>query len=143
MLNPSGVRFGSAEIYDVTEKYSDIDDAICVGQRRKHDTDERVLLFLKMKPGRSLTQRLIDQLKADIKTTHSRRHVPSGIFEVSDIPYTVNGKKCEINVKQIVSGMATAVSGTVANPQSLDLYKRYLELGDKDVDDTSRLRSML
>jgi acetoacetyl-CoA synthetase len=114
-----------------------------VGQRRNHDSDERVLLFLKMKPCRRLTQELIHQLKGDIQTTYSRRHVPSGIFEVSDIPYTVNGKKCEINVKQIVSGMKTVVSGTVANPKSLDLYTQYLELGETNLDGTWKLRSRL
>ncbi|OAL28310.1 hypothetical protein AYO22_03016 [Fonsecaea multimorphosa] len=128
VLNPSGVRFGSAEIYAITEKYDEVEDAICVGQRRKQDVDERVLLFLKMKAGNVLSLGLIDRIQKDVRKQYSRRHVPSRIFEVADIPYTVNGKKCEINVKQIVSGFNTAVSGTVANPQSLELYRKYLDL---------------
>lgn len=91
-------------------------DAICVGQRRKTDNDETVLLFLKMKEGHELTGGLVTSVKAAVKERYSVRHVPTYVFEVADIPYTINGKKCEINVKQIVSGMETKVSGTVANP---------------------------
>jgi acetoacetyl-CoA synthetase len=67
-------------------------------------------------------------LKTAIRAKYSPRHVPSYIFEIADIPYTVNGKKCEINVKQMVSGRKTAVSGTVANPDSLKLYEQFLHL---------------
>jgi acetoacetyl-CoA synthetase len=67
-------------------------------------------------------------IKTAIKERYSIRHVPAYIFEVPDIPYTVNGKKCEINVKQIVSGMNTKISSTVANPQSLEAYKKYFDL---------------
>jgi len=128
VLNPSGVRFGSAEIYAVTEAFPEIEDSICVGQRRSNDTDERVLLFVKMKRGHKYTTNLATNLKAAAQAKYSTRHVPSYIFEVADIPYTVNGKKCEINVKQIVSGQKTAVSGTVANPESLKLYEQFLHL---------------
>jgi acetoacetyl-CoA synthetase len=128
VLNPSGVRFGSAEIYAVTETFSDISDAICVGQRRACDSDEQVLLFIKMKPGCSFTQDIQQRLRASIRDKYTPRHVPKYIFAVADIPYTINGKKCEINVKHIVSGRAVAVSNTVANPQALELYKRFQDL---------------
>jgi len=128
VLNPSGVRFGSAEIYAVSETMEEIDDSMCVGQKREQDSDERVLLFVKMKPQHSFSPELERRLKSAIRAKYSPRHVPSYVFEVSDIPYTVNGKKCEINVKQIVSGRKTAVSGTVANPGSLKLYERFLHL---------------
>lgn len=128
VLNPSGVRFGSSEIYAVTETMKEISDAICVGQRRAFDDDEIVLLFVKMKSPHKLTDRLTNSIKQAIKERYSIRHVPAYVFEVADIPYTINGKKCEINVKQIVSGMNTKVSGTVANPQSLKLYKQYFHL---------------
>jgi acetoacetyl-CoA synthetase len=128
VLNPSGVRFGSAEIYAVTETFPSIDDSICVGQRRKLDLDESVLLFVKMKAGYFLTTDFTHKLKTAIKQTYSPRHVPKYIFQIADIPYTVNGKKCEINVKQIVSGLSTSVSGTVANPESLNMYKEYFYL---------------
>ncbi|KAH8896919.1 acetoacetyl-synthase [Thozetella sp. PMI_491] len=128
VLNPSGVRFGSAEIYAVTETFPELDDAICVGQKRQSDQDERVLLFVKMRPNSSFTSELEQRLKTAIRQRHTPRHVPKFIFEVADIPYTVNGKKCEINIKHIVSGRKAAVSGTVANPESLKLYERFQTL---------------
>ncbi|OAX39780.1 acetoacetate-CoA ligase [Rhizopogon vinicolor AM-OR11-026] len=129
VLNPSGVRFGSGEIYNVLESFSDeLDDALCVGQRRTQDPDERVLLFLKMRSGRTLTPALIDRIKGAIRTTLSARHVPAYVFGTTDIPYTVNGKKIEIAVKQIVSGSNLKPSGTVANPESLDLYYKYRDI---------------
>ncbi|KAE9391898.1 acetoacetyl-CoA synthetase [Gymnopus androsaceus JB14] len=130
VLNPSGVRFGSGEIYTVLEKFSsNIDDSICVGQRRPNiDKDERVLLFLKMRPGSKFTPSLEKQIRSLIRSALSARHVPQYIFEVEDIPYTVNGKKIEIAVKQIVSGSALKPSGTVANPESLQLYYKYNDI---------------
>ena len=125
VLNPSGVRFGSAEIYAVTETFTNIQDSLCIGQRRDIDEDERVLLFVKMNEGYCFSGDLERKLKTAIKKRYSARHVPKFIFEVADIPYTINGKKCEINVKHIVSGRDTAVSGTVANPESLELYRTF------------------
>ncbi|KAL4736251.1 hypothetical protein BDV11DRAFT_173073 [Aspergillus similis] len=81
--------------------------------------DERVLLFVKVKPPDILEASLVLSIKDPIKTRYSPRHVPAYVFQAPEIPYTVNRKKCEINVKQIVSGTSTKVSGTVANPKSL------------------------
>ncbi|KAK7005906.1 AMP-binding domain-containing protein [Favolaschia claudopus] len=129
VLNPSGVRFGSGEIYNVLEQFTkEVDDYLCVGQRRPQDKDERVLLFLKMRNGKKLENRLVEQIKAAIRKALSARHVPSFIFQVEDIPYTVNGKRIEIAVKQIVSGSNLKPSGTVANPESLQLYYKYRDL---------------
>ncbi|KAJ7879114.1 acetoacetyl-CoA synthetase [Mycena leptocephala] len=129
VLNPSGVRFGSSEIYSVLEQFSStIDDFLCVGQRRAQDKDERVLLFLKMRKGYKLDERVIGEIKSVIRTSLSARHVPSFVFEIEDIPYTVNGKRIEIAVKQIVSGSNMKPSGTVANPESLQLYYKYRDL---------------
>ncbi|KAI0297209.1 acetoacetate-CoA ligase [Multifurca ochricompacta] len=122
VLNPSGVRFGSGEIYGVLERSefsARIDDAICVGQRRPQDKDERVLLFIKMRP-RAICSAIKDALSA--------RHVPAYVFEVKDIPYTVNGKKIEIAVKKIVSGVQVVPSATVANPESLGYYYQYQDI---------------
>lgn len=128
VLNPSGVRFGSAEIYTVLESFSELDDSLCVGQRRTQDHDERVLLFLKMRSGHKLTPALIDRIKSAIRTSLSPRHVPAYVFDTADIPYTVNGKKIEIAVKRIVSGSDLKPSGTVANPESLNLYYKYRDI---------------
>lgn len=88
VLNPSGVRFGSAEIYRVIEgQFSDeIADSICVGQRRPSDTDERVMLFLLMKGGVPFTAGLVDRVKNAIRSELSARHVPMYIFETPEIP---------------------------------------------------------
>lgn len=128
VLNPSGVRFGSAEIYAVTETFPELADSICVGQKRDMDIDERVLLFVKLNPGVSLDSDLDGRIRSAIRARYSPRHVPKFIFQVGDIPYTVNGKKCEINVKQIVNNRKASVSGTVANPESLKLYEQYKTL---------------
>ncbi|KAF5355503.1 hypothetical protein D9758_006409 [Tetrapyrgos nigripes] len=130
VLNPSGVRFGSGEIYTILEQFSDrIDDSLCIGQRRPNlDKDERVLLFVKMRETYKLDEALKNRIKEAIRKALSARHVPSFIFEVEDIPYTVNGKKIEIAVKQIVSGSNLTPSGTVANPDSLKLYYKYRDI---------------
>ncbi|KAK0213121.1 acetoacetyl-CoA synthetase [Desarmillaria ectypa] len=139
VLNPSGVRFGSGEIYNVMGSFSStVEDSLCIGQRRPKDLNERVLLFIKMRPGNSLSSALIKDIRSSIRTSLSPRHVPAYIFEVEDIPYTVNGKKIEIAVKQIVSGSSMKPSGTVANPDSLRLYYKYVNLEDL-VNATSKL----
>ncbi|KIJ18607.1 acetoacetate---CoA ligase [Paxillus involutus ATCC 200175] len=131
VLNPSGVRFGSAEIYKFvngeTEGLEEVEDALCVGQMREGENDERVLLFLKMREASrgTLGQEVREKVRGIIREGLSRRHVPAGIFEVKDIPYTVNGKKIEIAVKQIVSGIDVVPSGTVVNPESFKLYYKY------------------
>lgn len=88
VLNPSGVRFGSAEIYSIIEaKFVDeISDSICVGQRRPTDNDESVLLFLLMKPGHQFTPKLVRAVKEAIRKETSPRHVPKFVFETKEIP---------------------------------------------------------
>ncbi|RVX73630.1 hypothetical protein B0A52_02520 [Exophiala mesophila] len=103
VLNPRGVRFGTAELYSVLDKFPQIADYIAVGQRRPEDRDEQVLLFLKMKSGR-LDKELIMSIKSSIRKSLSARHVPALIEQVDDIPYTLNGKRVENVVKDIVSG---------------------------------------
>jgi acetoacetyl-CoA synthetase len=112
----------------VTETIAEIVDCICVGQRRNEDADERVLLFVMLRPGLDISEQLIQTIKRKISHECSPRHVPKYIFQVADIPYTVNGKKCEINVKKIVSRLNVTVGGTVANPESLKLYEVYTSL---------------
>ena len=128
VLNPSGVRFGSAEIYAVTDTIPEIEDAICVGQQRPKDDNETVLLFIKLRPNVVHSSSLTSTIKEAIKKRFTPRHVPRYIFEVAQIPYTVNGKKCEINVKQVVTGKKAVIGGTVANPESIELYERYFHL---------------
>ena len=93
ILNPSGVRFGSSEIYNVlADSYfaNRIADALCIGLQRSGETDERVVLFLKLIPGTDFSPSLVGEIKATIRKQLSARHVPWGIFECPDIPYTVS-----------------------------------------------------
>ncbi|KAI0457930.1 hypothetical protein F5B21DRAFT_56895 [Xylaria acuta] len=130
VLNPSGVRFGSAEIYSVIERnFADqIADSICVGQRRPQDNDESVMLFLLMRPGHKFTQQLVRDVKEAIKKEMTKRHVPKYVFETPEIPTTVNLKKVELPVKQIVSGHIIKPSGTLLNPESLDYYYQFAKV---------------
>ncbi|KAJ5396685.1 acetoacetyl-CoA synthase [Penicillium cosmopolitanum] len=130
VLNPSGVRFGSAEIYNVidTQFPEEVVDSVCVGQRRPQDSDESVLLFLQMRPPFKADQALMTRIKEAIRKALSARHVPKFIFETPAIPVTVNLKKVELPVKQIVSGKKIKPSGTLLNPESLDFYYQFAEI---------------
>ncbi|ROW02723.1 hypothetical protein VSDG_01915 [Cytospora chrysosperma] len=132
VLNPGGIRFGSAEIYSVVERHfaDRIHDSLCVGQRRPTDQDESVMLFLLMKPGHRFTRDLVNEIREAIRKDLSKRHVPKHIFETKEIPTTINLKKVELPVKQIVSGHKIKPSGTLANPQSLDYYYQFAKVED-------------
>lgn len=88
VLNPSGIRFGSADIYAVLEKHfpTTIAESICVGQRRPEDLDESVVLFVLMKKPGSLNKGLVSDIRAVIARELTKRHVPKYIFEVPEIP---------------------------------------------------------
>ena len=130
VLNPSGVRFGSGEIYTILENHFAklIADAVVVGQRRPQDTDETVVMFLLLRPGVEFTRSLVVDVKAAIARDLSKRHVPRYIFETKDIPGTINGKKVELPVKKIISGVKITPSATLRNPESLDFYYKFAEI---------------
>ncbi|EEP82316.1 acetoacetate-CoA ligase [Uncinocarpus reesii 1704] len=131
VLNPSGIRFGSSEIYNISEGpvfNSEIQDTLCVGRRRKQDTDEVVFLFVKMRNNQLFSHGLEQRLRSAIRTGLSPRHVPKFILEVPEIPVTINGKKVETPVKRIISGERVQVSSTVANPKSLEFFEQFSKL---------------
>ncbi|KAJ2897520.1 Acetoacetyl-CoA synthetase [Zalerion maritima] len=141
VLNPGGIRFGSSEIYAVVERNFShvVADSICVGQRRPdRDADERVMLFLLMRKGQRLTRALVGDVKGAIGRELTKRHVPTYVFETPEIPMTVNLKKVELPVKQIVSGLVVKPSGTLLNPQSLDFYYKFADV-EKLVTDREKL----
>lgn len=127
VLNPGGIRFGSAEIYNVVAQDSSIADSVCVGQRRDHDADESVILFVQMAQGHDFNRAVTRRLNDAIRSSLSPRHVPKYIFPVSGVPYTVNGKKVEILVKNLVSGKEVKISPTIMNPEILDSYKEFIQ----------------
>ncbi|KAK9253901.1 hypothetical protein V1507DRAFT_137216 [Lipomyces tetrasporus] len=125
VLKPAGVRFGSSEIYNVlTKEYpSMVEDALCVGMKLPNDSDEVVVLFLKLQPSVLFTEDMVKQIKLTIRTHLSPRHVPSIIEETPEIPYTANGKKTETIIKSIISKSKVTVGASVANTQCLNWYK--------------------
>lgn len=125
-LNPGGVRIGTADIYSVVSKISEIKDSVIIGQEFKDDV--RVVLFVVLAEGVSLEEGLIKKIKEQIKKETSPRHVPAIILTVPEIPYTVNGKKVEIAVKQTVAGLEVKNKNALANPNALDFFKNRKEL---------------
>ena len=94
VLKPAGVRFGSAEIYNVLLKhFQEIEDALCIGRRRESDTDEAVVLFVKMAQDQRYSEELASNIRHLIRNELSARHVPKIVDECPEIPVTVNGKK--------------------------------------------------
>ena len=125
-LNPGGVRIGTAEIYRVVETLSEVDDSIVIGQ--EWNNDQRIILFLKLEKTKKLTDNLSNIIKQRIKTSLSPRHVPSLIFQVKDIPYTISGKKVELAVKKILDGDDVINLDALSNPESLEHYRSIVNL---------------
>ena len=119
-LNPGGVRIGTAEIYRVMDKFSYIEDSVVIGY--KYNNDELIILFVKT-INKKLTDELKIEIKNSIKINCSPRHIPYKIFQIEDIPYTINGKKVEIAVKNVIEGKEITNEDALSNPKSLEYYK--------------------
>ena len=119
-LNPGGVRIGTAEIYNQVEKLDEVVEAICIGQ--DWDDDVRVILFVRLAPGLSLTEDLDKKIKTQIRTGASPRHVPAKIIQVDDIPRTKSGKIVELAVREVVHGRPVKNKEALANPEALALF---------------------
>jgi acetoacetyl-CoA synthetase len=120
VLKPSGVRIGTAELYNQVEKLPEIADSLAIGQ--DWQGDQRVLLFVKLAEGHELTEELIKRIAKTLRENASPRHVPAKVIAVADIPYTLNGKKVETAVTNILHGRPVTNRDSLANPASLDLY---------------------
>jgi len=120
-LNPGGVRIGTAEIYRQVEKLPEINESIVVGQ--KWEDDERVVLFVTLKPGANLNDDLVTRIKKQIRDGASPRHVPAKIIAVTDIPRTKNNKISEIAVRDTIAGKQVANTEALANPEALEQYR--------------------
>ncbi|GAM90649.1 hypothetical protein ANO11243_086940 [Dothideomycetidae sp. 11243] len=127
VLKPGGVRFGSAEIYNVLLEHfpHEVEDALCVGRRRETDTDETVVLFLKMRDGEVFDEALVEKVRGAVRKELSARHVPGVVDTCPEIPMTTNGKKVEGAVKQILCGLNVKTSASVANAECLDWYREW------------------
>ena len=127
VLKPSGVRFGSSEIYNILLRHfaSEVEDSLCIGRRREGvDTDETVVLFVRLSSGESsMPSDLAIRIQSTIRKELSPRHVPGIIDACPEIPVTSNGKKVENAVKQILCGLNIKIGASVANASCLDWYR--------------------
>ncbi len=121
VLKPSGVRIGTAEIYNQMEKLPEIADSLAIGQ--EWQGDQRIILFVKLAPGATFTEDLKTKIKKTLRDNASPRHVPDKIIQVPDIPYTLNMKKVESAVTNIVNGRPVTNRDALANPGSLDYFE--------------------
>lgn len=126
ILNPGGVRIGTAEIYRQVERIDGVVDSVVIGQDWLDDV--RIVLFVKLREGLQLDDALINTIRQTIKQNASPRHVPAKILQVMDIPRTISGKIVEIAVRQVVHGQAINNAQSLANPQALDYFKDRIEL---------------
>ncbi|MBS3905859.1 MAG: acetoacetate--CoA ligase [Syntrophaceae bacterium] len=122
VLKPSGVRIGTAEIYNVVEKIEGVADSLAIGQN--WEGEQRIILFVKLAPGGSLTKELTDRIKKTLREQASPRHVPAIIMEMPEAPYTMNMKKVESAVTNIIHGRPVLNRDALSNPQVLDYFEK-------------------
>ena len=126
VLNPGGVRIGTAEIYRQVEQIEEVEESIAIGQ--DWDNDVRVVLFVRLKAGATLEEKLVERIKKQIRANTTPRHVPSRILAVPDIPRTKSGKIVELAVREAVHGRPIKNLDALANPEALDHFKNRAEL---------------
>ncbi len=126
VLNPGGVRIGTAEIYRQVEKLDEVVESIVIGQDWDHDV--RVVLFVRLRDSLKLDEALITRIKNQIRSNTTPRHVPAKVIQVADIPRTKSGKIVELAVRDVVHGRSIKNKEALANPEALDFYKNLTEL---------------
>ncbi|MFJ5236553.1 acetoacetate--CoA ligase [Pseudomonas neuropathica] len=126
VLNPGGVRIGTAEIYRQVEKISDVLDSVAIGQQWQDDV--RVVLFVKLREGLALDDALEQRIRQEIRANTTPRHVPAKIVAVTDIPRTISGKIVELAVREVVHGRPVKNTDALANPEALEQFRDRLEL---------------
>ena len=126
VLNPGGVRIGTAEIYRQVEAIPEVLESLAVGQRWQGD--ERVVLFVRLQAAATLDSQLVERIRRQIRDGASPRHVPARIIAVADIPRTQSGKIVELAVRNIIHGEPVNNVSALANPDALALYRDLPEL---------------
>jgi acetoacetyl-CoA synthetase len=126
VLNPGGVRIGTAEIYRQVEQLEDIVESLVIGQQWAND--ERVVLFVRLRDGQRLTPELEDRIRGQIRRNTSPRHVPARIVQVTEIPRTKSGKIVELAVRDVVHGREVKNREALANPDALEQFRNRSEL---------------
>nr|WP_299240965.1 acetoacetate--CoA ligase [uncultured Halomonas sp.] len=121
VLNPGGIRIGTAEIYRQVEKVEGVLESLCIGQ--DWNDDVRVVLFVRLREGMTLDDELRDEIKRTIRANTSPRHVPAKIIQVEDIPRTLSGKIVELAVRNVVHGQPVKNKDALANPDALKFFQ--------------------
>lgn len=128
VLNPGGVRIGTAEIYRQVEKLDDVLESIAVGQQ--WNNDQRVVLFVRLREGVELSDELRERIRATLRESTTPRHVPARILQVPAIPRTLSGKIVELAVRQVIHGETVHNRGALANPEALVHFEGHPALRD-------------
>ena len=126
VLNPGGVRIGTAEIYRQVEQLDEIVESLVIGQQ--WDNDERIVLFVRLRDGVTLSPDLQDRVRRRIRERTTPRHVPARIVQVAEIPRTKSGKIVELAVRDVVHGRAVKNLDALANPAALEHFRDREEL---------------
>ena len=126
VLNPGGVRIGTAEIYRQVEQLDEVVESLVIGQ--EWEGDVRVVLFVRLRDGLTLDDALIDKIRKQIRANTTPRHVPARVVQVSDIPRTKSGKIVELAVREVVHGRPVKNKEALANPEALEQFANRREL---------------
>jgi acetoacetyl-CoA synthetase len=126
VLNPGGVRIGTAEIYRQVERLDEVVESIAIGQSWQQDV--RIVLFVRLREGIALDEALQERIRSEIRRNATPRHVPARIIQVTDIPRTRSGKIVEIAVRNVVHGRPVRNLEALANPEALELFRDLAEL---------------
>jgi acetoacetyl-CoA synthetase len=126
VLNPGGVRIGTAEIYRQVEQLPEVLESVVVGQEAGHDV--RVVLFVRLRDGLALDEALAERIRRQIRANATPRHVPAKILQVPDIPRTLSGKVVELAVREAVHGRPVKNTDALANPAALEFFRNRPEL---------------
>ncbi|MFQ2200402.1 acetoacetate--CoA ligase [Aeromonas hydrophila] len=125
-LNPGGVRIGTSEIYRYVEQLEEVEESIVIGQQWQQD--ERVVLFVKLKPGLMLDEALRERIRQQVRLHCTARHVPARILQVDAIPRTKSGKIVELAVREVVHNRPVNNTHALADPEVLSQYRDRPEL---------------
>ncbi len=126
VLNPGGVRIGTAEIYRQVEKFDEVIESIAIGQNWNDDV--RVVLFVVLREGAELDDALRQRIRQEIRSNTTPRHVPAKIIAVPEIPRTKSGKIVELAVRSVVHGQTVRNTEALANPDALRHFSNIAEL---------------
>jgi acetoacetyl-CoA synthetase len=126
VLNPGGVRIGTAEIYRQLERIAEVAESVAIAQEW-HD-DVRIVLFVRLREGLVLDEALREKIRRTIRANTTPRHVPAKIVQAPDLPRTLNGKLVELAVRDAVHGRVPKNTDALANPQTLEFFRNIAEL---------------